>query len=234
MKIILLLSIIANSFISWNSYAEPVTGKGELGFSNFSGNSNSQNLKLSLNLDHVIGQWEHGLDIIAIKNTNEGELEAESYTGDFKSDYFYKQQSYIFGAVRYEEDHFSSFNYQSSLSLGVGTRVIESDRVNLDLSLGLGIKKFKEQNNNNSKNEPFVRFGTEYLFQITDNTQFTEELLIELSEDNTKANSISSLYVYISDEIALKLSLSIKHNSTTSSDIEKTDTQSTASVSYTF
>lgn len=234
-KKILFIAFIINICLSWSSYADPVMGKGELGFSNITGNTTSRNLNASLKLDHVLGRWEHGLDLGAIKNTNEGQLEAESYIGDFKSDYFYNHRRYLFGAVRYEEDHFSSFEYQSSITIGFGSRIIESDRVDLDMSIGLGVQKSKENNTTTGSNsETIIRFGTDYLYQMTDNAQMTEELLIEFGQDNTKTNSTTSLYVYISDEIAVKLSLAIKHNSTATIDTVKTDTQTTVSISYTF
>lgn len=215
-------------------YADPITGEGELGFSSFSGNSDILNLNALLSLEQHVDKWKHNFDFEANKSKNNKVIEANNFISDIKSDYFFKQQTYGFGALRYESDDFSSYKFQTSLSSGFGTRIIENDRQDLDLSMGLGVKQSKQQNTNINNTETIIRLGADYLHQITDNSQLIETLLIEYGADNTQTGSNTSFKVFISENIATKITLSIKHNSKVLAGTKNTDTQTSVSLVYGF
>ena len=52
-----------------------------------------------------------------------------------------QEKNYVYGNLAYKDDRFSSFENQSSLSLGWGRRWYESENASFDADIGPGFKR---------------------------------------------------------------------------------------------
>lgn len=210
------------------------SGEGEFGISIIEGNSESEDISAKLELNKHQNKWRHKINFETLKSKSDGITEDEYYIATGKSDYFFREETYAFGAVRYEEDRFSSFEHQLSLSAGYGSRFISNDVQTLDASVGLGVKRSEEQITGIKQNEVILRLGGNYIHKIGAHSEFTEELLIETGEDNTLSESVTGFKTSVTKRIATKLSYSIKHNSNVPVGTKNTDKKTAVTVVFSF
>lgn len=52
---------------------------------------------------------------------------------------------FVFGALRYEQDHFSGFDCQGSATAGLGYRLIDTEKTKLSGTLGAGFRRLRPE-----------------------------------------------------------------------------------------
>ncbi len=211
------------------------SGKGEFGFVMARGNSETETLNLGLEFERQSEKWRNLLRMTALRAEDEGQLNAERYTLAYKSGYNFNEKSYLFGALRYDQDEFSSNDYQASLSMGYGRQLLDSDTHQLSVEVGPGVRR-TESNDPLAATETNVigRLSTDYAWTISETADLSNALLVESGSDNTFAENELSLKVAINSRFALKLSGAVRHNTDVDPGIEKTDTLTTANLVYKF
>ena len=103
------------------------TGKGEVGFVKTSGNTDTQTAKLGLAFVKTSEQWEHKINFGYLNSEDDGDTTAERLDLGLQSNYKLSEKSYLFGALRYENDEFSAYDNQTTISAGYGRKIIETD-----------------------------------------------------------------------------------------------------------
>ncbi|NBD95765.1 MAG: DUF481 domain-containing protein [Gammaproteobacteria bacterium] len=211
------------------------SGKGEFGFVMARGNSETETLNLGLQFERKSEKWRNDLKLTALRASDEGELNAERYTLGYKSGYNFNAKSYLFGAIRYDQDEFSSNDYQASLSIGYGRQLLDTDSQQLSVEIGPGVRR-SEPNDPLRKTETNVigRLSSGYAWTISETASLTNDLLVEAGSDNTFAENELALNVAINSRFALKLSGAVRHNTDVDPGVEKTDTLTTANLVYKF
>lgn len=214
------------------------SGTGELGWVSTSGNSDTQtlNAKLALQLDRNAWTYKGGLNVL--RASEDGDKTAERYEATAKTKYHFDEKSYWFNAFRYEDDRFSGFDYQTTLTTGYGRTLLESDTQKLDTEIGVGARRSKPSATEmmpmpESSTDAVLRGGAEYAWQLTDTTKFTNDFLVESGQDNTYAENQAGLSVAINSRFSVKLGYAVRHNSKVPSGTDKTDTVTTVNLVYT-
>lgn len=210
------------------------SGEGALGFTSSSGNTDSKNLNAGLKIAREHQKWKHNLSLEAIRNETDGTKSADRWSIRERSEYALDEKSYSFGQARYEEDEFSSYEHQASLTLGFGSRFIENDRHLLDLSAGLGYRNLKDNNSGDTADGGILTSDLIYEYKISESATLSETALIETGEDNTFFQSETALLSKINGSFSSKISYLLKHNSDVSPGIEKTDEIVSISLVYGF
>ncbi len=213
--------------------AEAWKGTGELGFTSTSGNTDSQTLNTKLNFSKKQDKWAHALGINIVKSSVNNVDSADSLVATEKTDYTFGKKAYVFGGLRYEDDKFSGFDSQSSVTLGVGSRFIETDKQTLDLSAGLGARRI-EVTGGASESDSTLNLQGKYNLKISEHASFQQDLLYESGDSNTHTESISALKMKIAGNLSSVLSYTIKNNSDVPAGVEKTDTITTVALGYDF
>lgn len=216
--------------------AAPATwkGVGELGFTTTSGNSESENLNASLAVTREQLRWKHSASIEAIRAETDDVTSVDRVVVKERSEYTLEEDVYLFGRLRYEDDEFSGYDYQASLTFGVGSRVVQNDRHLLDLSIGLGVRSIKDSETRETEDEGITVGELLYEYRISDSATFTQGLLVESGEENTYSQSETALRTKINGNLAAKLNYLIKRNSDVPADIDKQDEIVTISLVYGF
>jgi len=220
-----------------NSWA----GEGELGFSQTSGNTENQSLTARLSLGYQVAPWEHNLTLTTFRAEDHNNLTAENYGLDFQTNYQLSAfrpnlPGYLFGKFRYDEDSFSGYDYQSSLVVGYGYEVFNTKHRGLDLEAGIGYAKGEMDllYNENNDQQAIGFLGLDFRQKIGTHSEFTQDLKIEGGTENVYSEANTGFKVNVMENLALKLSLSIKNNSDVPPDIEKTDTLTSVTMVYNF
>jgi len=213
----------------------PFKGEGELGFTQTSGNTDTQSLVAKLAIKYTTSSWEHEAKLDALRAEEDNVLNAERYELNLQSNYLLSDKSYLFAKLRYEDDSFNGYDYQTSLNFGYGNKLIDTERTGLKIEAGVGVRQFKLDTVDSESDEEMVGYaGLNYRQKIGSHSEFTQDIEVEGGSDNIYTQSDTGFKVNIMDNLAMKLSLSVKNNSEVPPDTEKTDTLTAVTLVYSF
>lgn len=239
------------------------SGAGELGFAAARGNAKSENLNAKLTFKKEDDQWKDNFYLTALRSKGEVtvatpdgnggiasiknyETTANRYEAGASIGYKLDERSYIVGALRYENDDFSPFQYQAVASVGYGYTVLKNASDELSFEVGPGYKRYRPIDTADlSVTPPLVtthdvegeivgRGLVAYKHNFTETTSFVDTFLVEAGSDNTFAQNDAGLQVAINKSFALKVGYQVRHNSDVAPGIKKTDQLITTNLVYNF
>jgi putative salt-induced outer membrane protein len=223
--------------------APPVgwTGVGELGLAISRGNARSETVNAKLAFDFADEQFKHNVYANIVRNkgevvvagVEEFELSANRFELGASSGYKLSDRSYLSGSLRYENDDFAAFEHQTTVAVSYGYEAIKSEQTKLNLEIGPGFRRAKLIGNGTESNL-IVRGFADYAHQLTETTQLIDTFLVEAGSDNTSLQNDLGVAVKVSDALALKTTLQIRHNTDVSPGNVKTDRLLTTNLVYSF
>ena len=237
-KSLLLLGLIAagNTFAA--DEVKPLTLDGEFGFISTTGNTETTSVKGKLAAHQELTQWSNDYALEALYKEDEidgvQKTTAQKYFLSGQVNYKLENPDLrIFGFASYEDDKFSSYNYQATLAAGWSQKLWEDETSQFNYSIGPGYS-FSETNEGIAQNGFIVRAAADYQWKISDTANFKQLLSTEVGADNTKSKSETSVSAEISEGLSLKVSLTLDHNSDVTGDTENLDTQTSVTLVYSF
>lgn len=214
--------------------ADPFAGNVALGYLSTSGNTDSTNANALFDVTWDLdGPWKHNWAALAVRARTDDVTTAESYNAGYKAQRDFSATSYLFFSGEWRQDIFSGYERQVAETIGYGRRLIDNPRHMLALEGGAGAKQ-SELITGEELDEAIVRGALDYLFTISDSSEFAQQFLIEQGDDNRYTQSTSALKTRIVGNIALVVSYVIKNNSDVPVGIEKTDRFTSISLEYAF
>ena len=245
MKLKILVILCFSLMLPYSLLAQtesPWSGEGELGFLMTSGNSETESVNAKLDLNYETARWRHNGHIAALYNAEETETEsgesemetsAEKYLVSAKTGYKFTENNYAFLTGTYEDDRFSGYDYQTSVSAGYGRRIFKTDRMLLEMEVGPGYR-YNRLNDGGEEQEAILRGYVLFTSKLTENSGFRQELSVETGADQTVTKSISSVKAQVIGALSMKASFMAEHTSSVPEDTEKTDTETALTLVYSF
>lgn len=222
---------------------KPFTMDGEFGFIATTGNTETTSLNGKLAAHQELPQWSNDFlvealykqdDVTLADDTTVSQTTAQKYFLSSQANYKLDNPDHrLFGFASYEDDRFSSFNYQSTLAVGWSQKLWDNERTKFEYSIGPGYS-FAETADGEDADSVIVRGAFGFNWKISETALFKQVMSSEVGQDNTKSKSETSLSAKINGSLSLKLSLTFDHNSHVDEDTEKLDTQTAVTVVYTF
>lgn len=208
-------------------------GEAELGFVSATGNTDTQstNAKFSVENDRIY--WNHLLQLQALRAKDRDSITADRIEAFYRSLYKVSKKDYIFGSLKYEDDRFSGYDQRTTEIVGYGRKFYDREIFKLDAEIGIGARQ-ADLTDNTQTDEVIVRLGSHAFWALSKTSSYKQEVFIERGDENTFSESSSELKVRINASLALKLSLSIKHNSDVPATKKKTDTLTAVTLVYDF
>ena len=154
LAVVLLVPLLAHA----QEEGKPWTGSAALGILATSGNSDTMNANLGLNLNYDVDRWHHAFGAIAAGADSNSVTTAERYKAGYKAKYDFTEFDYVFGLLSYEKDKFSGYDQQTTEAIGYGRRIINQDKQVLNLEAGAGFKQ-NELRDNTSEDGAIIRVG---------------------------------------------------------------------------
>ncbi len=237
-KITLLgLILLANSAFAQDEEAVDYgwNGKGELGYVDTSGNTDSTALNLGLEILKNTEHWRYRFGATALMTSKNGDKDNERYSAELQGDRKLSKKSYLFAVYRYDADKFGAYDPQQSVTVGYGRELMNSDTHHLKGEIGAGYKKSKERVSGLSDNEAIIRLLLEDSWQVFSTTAWNNRLLVETGSDNTFTLFNTNVIVSMTERFALKVGWEYRHNSDIPpGTVDKTDTTTSANLVYNF
>jgi len=210
-------------------------GEGELGFTQTSGNTETQSLIAKLSLGYKQNSWEHNIELEGLRSEDGNAVTSERYGINLQSNYSLSERNHLFGKGRYEEDRFSGYDYQTSLIGGYGHHFIKNERTDLKIEVGAGVRQSKLNVAGSQADEEGVGFaGLNFSQKIATHSEFTQDFRVEAGSDNIYSESDTGFKVNVTDQVAMKLSVLVQNNSDVPPNTEKTDTITAVTLVYNF
>lgn len=211
------------------------TGEGELGWMASRGNSKASSFNAGAKLKFTSDPWENQFRASYIDSRDDdGGETANRFQAEDRTLYSFTERDYFFGALRYDRDKFSSFEYQGTGAAGYGRRLIMTERHDLLAEIGPGVRRSKVRDTGETDTEIIARGFAEYAWQISETAKFTNRLLVESGKENTFAENEAALGVAINAFLSLRLGVAVRHNTEVEPGFKKTDTITTANLVFNF
>lgn len=218
------------------------SGKGEAGLVIASGNTETETANVKLALTREAGNWKNAFAAAALYASDQERATAQRWEASTQQDYNFSKRNFWFAAARYEDDRFSGFEYQATISTGLGHKFIETDRTKFVATAGVGYKVFETRDafdetgvllEQGTREESVVFRGTlDYEHQLTETTKVIDRFIVESGSENTFYQNDLSIEVKMIQALALAVGYSVRHNSDPPFGFEKTDTLTTVNLVY--
>ncbi len=98
-----------------------------IGYVGTSGNTKTTTFNSEILANYRTENWLHNVKFQALGSTEDSTSKAERYYLEDKSDFFLNSEDYLFAKGSYNDDRFSGFEYQATLSAGYGRYLINND-----------------------------------------------------------------------------------------------------------
>jgi len=227
-------------------------GSFELGFLYKTGNTHSGDIKTGLDFRFERDVWLSllNIDLLLKKSDIDNDSNGQSFkttdkkwTVSSQTNYNLdnKEQNYIYGNLWYEDNKFSSFNNQSSISTGWGRHWYKSNDASLWGDIGPGYKRdlYKATTTEHQRTADtfIVQVQALYIRKLGENIEFKEYLSAKQALD-TDENSIYKSETIITTKLIstlqVKFTLTVGYNTQVEVDQKNLDTQTAVTLVYSF
>ncbi len=214
------------------------SGNSELGFIQTNGNSDTQSFNGKLNITRDLQPTKTSIKFEALTSEESGESSKEKYKSELKLDYTLNEFDYFTSLLSYEDDRFSGYQYQSTLSLGYGYRAWNDENGKLDLEIGPGYRRnaldVRNEHGEKVEEEAVGRFGLNLEVIIGENAKFTEVITIEGGDSSTVYKSDMGLQSSLIGALAMKINYQVKYTNEVPEGTKNTDSTVGMTLVYSF
>ncbi len=229
----------------------PITASAEFGFLYKTGNTKSGDIKTGFNVKYEKDQWLSLLDFdLLVKKTEIEENGKDHFeTSDQKwsitsqTNYTLSAEgkNYMYANASYEDNRFSSFDNQSSISTGWGRHWYKAKNASLFADVGPGYKRdvISATDSEPSRTEGsfIVQAQALYLRQLNEHVEFKQLFVAKYavkSGENSKYKAETSITTKLIETLQLKFTFTVDHNTEVETGRENTDTQTAMTLVYNF
>jgi putative salt-induced outer membrane protein len=246
------LLVLVPAIHTWADEAPPPPqdqwiGKGQFGFLNSHGNSDSESINGNIDLLRYDGAWKNELYVAGLYGKSSDIVSAERWETHTQSNYNFSATMFAFGGLRYEHDLFDGFQYQWSVTTGIGYKVFNTDANKLIVQAGVGYRRLrpeiieKDPSGEVTSRTPLDATGNaigtagvDYTHAFNKTTTFTNKFLVESGSDNTLLTDALALTVKMSEKLALSAGYGLSENTKPPAPLKKLDTTATVNIVFSF
>lgn len=206
----------------------------ELGAIFTSGNTENENIKYKVVVDWDQSEvWDFQFTSDGFRSSQDGISNAQRLYHTASANYTINPVSYIQGRAAYETDKFSGFKNQSDVTVSYGRNVLRSrENMTLDLTAGVGVRRSETEFDTNS--EAIVRLAANYNWSVSESADFIQDFSVEAGSDSSIYRSETGIQTAIRENLSLKFSVKVKHQTDVPINREKTDTETAITLLLNF
>jgi putative salt-induced outer membrane protein len=243
------LGVAASITVLADNLPQGWSGKGQAGYVTSRGNSDTDAANVKLDVFLLTPAWKHQLTLEGLYGKSGQVTSAERWDLRLQSDYTVTTQLFAFGALAYQDDRFSGFQYQVSASGGLGYKLFDAQATKLAMQLGVGYRVLRpetlvpdpggsgaiiERIPLDSEAEVVGTAGLDFLHQFNTSTKLTDKMIVESGAANTSIRNDLALEVKMSKKLALAAGYSVLHNTAPAGGVKHTDSITTLNLVYAF
>jgi putative salt-induced outer membrane protein len=225
----------------------PLTIKAQVGYVSSHGNTDAQTANAKFEAIYIVAAWKHDLQLAGLYGKSDNIVSAERFDAQWQTNYSFTDRMYVFGALHYDDDKFSGFQYQETLSTGLGYSIFKQANATLDVQAGYGYRRLRpELIDQDADGEVISRTPLNVesggvatatikgMYAFNSSTKLTEVANVETGSDDTLFQNDLGLQVNMTKALAITIGYEIRHNSDPPAPLVKTDTLVTFNLQYAF
>jgi len=248
-----LLPLVSYAASAQDSEKKPgFTASAELGFLYKTGDTRSEDIKAGFNIKHEKNKWRSEVVFNILNKKTEVDDDAGNkalQTTDNKWDILTQTnytigevgKNYLYGNLAYEQDKFSGFSSQSSLSAGWGRHWYETKTSSFFADIGPGVKYdiTREIGTTPQENSAVVIIQAQarYKHKFNDFVAFEQFLVARQatkSGENSVYKSESAITAKLIDALQLKFAIRIDYDTDVEQGFENTNSETSMTLIYSF
>jgi putative salt-induced outer membrane protein len=227
-----MMAVLVFGGLASGTAAADWSGKGTFGGVLARGNTETETINLNLDVENKLDTWTHKAGASMLRTVTDDITSADRWELRGESQYSLTERSYLFGALRYEDDAFTDYEYQATLSGGYGYRFITNDTTKLEGQIGAGYREAEVRLTGEQQDGIIARGALDFEHKLTTTTLIYDRFLVESGSDNTFVQNALGVEVKINDTFALGLDYAVRHNTDVLPGTDKTDQVLTANLVY--
>jgi putative salt-induced outer membrane protein len=222
--------------LSTQSFAQRENGvnsKLELGIIQTTGNTEDESFKVKGGVELVKDAWDYAWSVDAFRSSRQNQLTAQRFYTIGSADYQLSEVSFVEGRLAYEDDRFSGYDSQTDASINYGRSLLTNiDNMNLNITTGIGLRRSLSEQEN--FDEVILRLAGDYKWDVSENALFNQLLSAEAGDQTSIYRLESSIETNIVENLSLKFTFNVKHQSEVPIGREKTDTATSVTLVMNF
>lgn len=213
-------------------------GSGEAGYSETTGNTNTEALYASLKLDYTQDMYKVKAKIDASNKKEDGNRTEERYVGDLQGNLYFSdyQKAYGFGQFRAENNRFEDIELNTYTLVGLGYNFIKEQDLVLTGEAGIGnqTQDYTKDSGEDDFSQLIGKLYGNFEYGFNANVRFLQNLTVFTGEMQTKYESNTGLKVKLNGNLNLKLNYQYRHNDNPATGKKKDDTETMLTLMYDF
>ncbi|MCY4266217.1 MAG: DUF481 domain-containing protein [Gammaproteobacteria bacterium] len=227
---------IALLFTSLASQAQEQNGintEVELGAVYTTGNTENENITFRGEVDWRRDEWEYGFLLDGFRASQNDMRTAQRLYYVAEADHNINELSSIGARLAHEDDAFSGYDGQTDISINYGRNLL-TDRENMSLTLDAGLGARSSRSPEGNFDEAIIRLAGDYQWAVSETATFGQ-LLSTVAGDRTSIfRSESSIETRILDNLSLRFSINVRHQTEVPTGRKKTDTETAITFAMNF
>ncbi|TAM10313.1 MAG: DUF481 domain-containing protein [Nevskiaceae bacterium] len=214
--------------------ATPWAASASLGYLAVRGNTRTTSLNFKGALGRHVGRWGNILKGQANYAKDSNSTSAQSWELGDTLRYNLTEKNYLFGAVSYTRDRFAAFPSRASQAVGYGRQILDTPTQMLTLAAGPGVSEQRAFDSRKWETRFMAVFDGNYVWKISDSTQFSQLVHVEWTSLNTYVNPVTELKFTIVGNLFATLDYEVRYNTHAPAGTLHTDTLTTVNLGYGF
>ena len=223
------------------------TGEGSVSAGVTTGNTDTTDVGIGINIAREFGLWKAGIEAIAdFGQTNSVDTKNRFFLAS-QLDRQINDGLYSFGRASYEQDQFSGFDSRAFFGGGLGYQVYDTDQTQWSISGGPGIKidEVKRIVTTDATGaaliipaETVTSFGaiasSDFNYAFNDNVSFSNNSDVIYASESTQFINELAITAALSGALSARISFDVRHDTNPPIGFKSTDTATRVSLVYGF
>ncbi len=223
------------------------SGEGSLSAGVTTGNTETTDLGLGVDVARVMNVWTVGVQATADYGETDGDETKNRIFLGTNLDRQINDRLFGFGQLTYERDEFSGFDSRAFIGGGLGYEVLTGDVTTWTVRGGPGLKIDEIEAVLDTTTVPATMlspatteesFGataqSNFAHQFNDNVAFTNDSTAVYADTSTQLGNIAAITATLTDTLSARVSFEVRHDTDPVDGFEATDTISRVSLVYGF
>ena len=215
------------------SFFEGWSGSGEFGAFFTSGNTDNTGVALGLKFTKESLRWKHQLRGFIDYQKQNDVTTAQRYFAGYEGNYNITPRLYALLTLSYESDIFAGFDYRFSESLGLGYKVVDTDKVTLGLEAGPALRQTQFIDDTYESGFAFRAAGN-FAWKITPTLELSENAAYFYQDINSTFSSLTSLTWKLTDAFSGRFSFLYQNQTNPPPGLRNFDTTTRLTLVYNF
>ena len=219
------------------------SGEGSFSASTSSGNTDTTQLGLGVDMEYTQGRWSHGIVASADYGETDGLETQNRFQIAGNVDVQMTDRMFGFGQGQYESDEFSAYDSRLFIGGGLGYDIFDSEDLTWSVRGGPSFKvdEIREVSSGGvvttaGETRESVSFlaNSTLSYSFNENVSFSNTTSAIASEDTTQMQNVAAVTAGLTDALSARVSFDVRHDTDPRPGFESTDTTTKVSLVYNF